>query len=248
MATSTGDPMALAEELSARIRSGELRARLLGGIAIYMRCPSLGQPPLARSYNDVDLAVTRQEAAQLEKALSAQGWEADRRFNALYGAKRQLFFRDGVELDVFVGTFEQCHRLELDDRLAAHPLTLSLSDLLLTKLQVVELNHKDITDALGLLFDHAPEQGSGGEGLDLDSLCAVTGRDWGWHTTVSDNLHRLSDQAADYLAEDLAAEIRKRCATIEAAMEACPKSLAWKMRARVGRRLPWYVLPEEKQT
>lgn len=240
--------MTFAEELADQIRAGDLSARLLGGLAIYLRCPSLHQPPLARSYNDVDLAVSRKGASQLEKALTAQGWEADRRFNALYGAKRMLFFREEVELDVFVGVFEQCHKMELDGRLSAHPVTLDLADLLLTKLQVVELNQKDITDALGLLKDHAPAPAEGGETLSLAAICAVTGSDWGWHTTVSDNLGRLAEQAADYLSGDAADQVRHRCAAIQQAMEECAKTLAWRMRARVGRRLPWYVLPEEKQT
>lgn len=241
-------PVALARALAADIESGGVPARLLGGLAIYLRCPSLHRPPLARSYNDLDLAVHRKQAASLEKALAVRGWEADRRFNALYGAKRMLFSYQGVDLDVFVGVFEQCHRMELDTRLGAHPVTLDLADLLLTKLQVVELNKKDLTDALGLLQDHPPAEGQSGETIDLSVICALTGSDWGWHTTISDNLQRITETAHEYLEPAQAMVVGERASAIQRAMEACPKTLAWRMRARVGRRLPWYVLPEEKQT
>jgi hypothetical protein len=39
----------------------------------------------------------------------------------------------------------------------------------------------------------------------------------------------------------------QRLATIQGAMEAAPKSLAWKMRAKVGTRVRWYEEVEEVQ-
>ena len=55
---------------------------------------------------------------------------------------------NGRQLDVFVGTFHMCHELDLGKRLAEHPSALDAADLLLTKLQIAEINRKDIVDAV----------------------------------------------------------------------------------------------------
>src|SRR4030095_8322832 len=104
---------------------------------------------------------------------------------------RRLLYYDeanGRQLDVFVGAFRMCHTLELDDRLTLDPATLAPADLLLTKLQVVEVNRKDQTDALALLLCHELAAERAGDVIGIDRLAAVTARDWGWFTTVADNL------------------------------------------------------------
>ena len=43
------------------------------------------------------------------------------------------------------------------------------------------------------------------------------------------------------------AQIKARLATLQAAMDAAPKTLGWRLRARVGKRVPWYEEVEEVQ-
>ena len=57
-------------------------------------------------------------------------------------------------VDVLVDTLEMCHRLEFGDRLRMSRPTLPLAELLLSKLQVVKINKKDVLDALILLAEH----------------------------------------------------------------------------------------------
>ncbi len=224
---------ALMEEVSRR----NIAARLLGGVAIYLRCPSVHADPLARTYNDIDMAVSQRGQKALSEALAAQGFVGDRQFNALHGHKRQLFAKEGVELDVFVHQFQQCHTLDLEERMTSDPLTLSLADLLLTKLQVVQLTQKDMTDVLALLVDHA---------IDLTTITKITGQDWGWYTTVLDNLHKIAEGAPSFLSGEEVTRVQVHIDELRQAMQNTSKSLSWKMRAKIGRRVPWYVLPEEK--
>ncbi|MFL5663513.1 MAG: hypothetical protein ACJ8BW_19560, partial [Ktedonobacteraceae bacterium] len=153
---------------------------------------------------------------------------------------------DNVEVDVFIHLFEQCHNLDLEERITHDPLTLSLADLLLTKLQVVHINHKDLTDVLGLLLQYPPRTGEGHDIIDLNVIRSVTSQDWGWYTTVSDNLQKLVDLAQPLLSQSEIDLVKERVNLLRQAMEEAPKSLAWKLRAKVGRRLPWYVVPDEK--
>jgi hypothetical protein len=138
-----------------------------------------------------------------------------------------------------------CHELDLDGRLDLVPLTLAPADLLLTKLQIVELNQKDLIDIVSLLHlcevgDHARS-----DTIDVPRLAVVTGGDWGWYTTVNDNLGRVAPAAGEFLSEGEAAVVAGRVEAIRQAIEGAPKSLAWKLRSRVGRRLQWYELPDE---
>jgi hypothetical protein len=168
----------------------------------------------------------------------------ERRFNALHGHRRLMFDHpDGTHIDVFVEEFVMCHRLDLRSRLAFHETTVPLVDLLLTKLQVAELNEKDVTDAAALLLDH--ELTSDESGINMDYVTRLLSRDWGWWRTVSANLAALPDHLASRLSEPAAVTATGRAKRLLEAIELVPKSLRWKARARAGERIPWREDPEE---
>lgn len=246
-APTLGDPVAEAERLIDEAREGGLTLRLLGGVGIRLRSPHAGQEPLARTYADLDFAAPQRESKALRDFFERNGYTADRRFNALHGAQRLLFFDEARDrqIDVFLGSFAMCHKLPLEDRLALHPQTLPPVDLLLTKLQIFELNRKDALDAVALLLDYAPAADASDEVIDLDRIAQLTSRDWGWYTTLNDNLDRVREIAAEVLAETDAETVSERVAVLKSAMESAPKSLAWRARDKVGRRVAWYELPEE---
>ncbi len=219
-------------------------ARVVGGVAVGLHDHVELPASLVRPYADIDLAVQAGAEASLARVLVELGYEPDRKFNALYGYRRMLFWDRPNErqLDVFVGQFSMCHKLDFSGRLGPGT-TLTPADLLLTKLQIVELNTKDVVDALGLVVSHELGIEVDGDVIGLDRLTAVTAGDWGWFTTVSDSLARVRDRVE--VAGSLAEVAAGRLDAIAAALEGAPKSLRWRARARVGRRMPWYELPEE---
>jgi hypothetical protein len=223
------------------------KLRLLGGMAIYLSSPaSAGQPALRRTYKDVDFVVDRRGSHHIEAAFEAQGWDPDRRFNALHGATRMLFtYRDEIQADLFVGDFVQCHKLNLESRLALHPVTLTLADLLLTKLQIHEMNRKDANDVFMLLLSRGLARGAGKNEIDTSYLAALTGKDWGWYTTVHDNLLFLRKSLPRGLKPAEQDAIRSRLDQLKNVIEAAPKTAGWKTRNLIGRRMPWYDEPEE---
>jgi putative nucleotidyltransferase-like protein len=231
-------------EAAARER---LPLRVLGGVAIAILARQSLPKPLQRTYADIDLVVKRNDGPRARTFLVALGYEPDRSFNSLHGSRRLLFYdlANSRRLDVFVGVFKMCHELDLESRLELVPLTLAPADLLLTKLQIVELNQKDLVDIVSLFHVCGVGDEARPDAIDLPRLAVVTGGDWGWYTTVSDNLARVAPAAAQLLIEDDAAVVASRVEVIRQAIERAPKSLAWKLRARVGRRLQWYELPDE---
>jgi hypothetical protein len=248
-AATLAEGEAEARRVIAALQEKGLTLRLLGGLAVSLRCPSARHRALNRSYADLDFVALRKQARPLRDALEACGYTADRRFNALHGERRLLFFDEAHQrqVDIFLGVFEMCHKLVLEPRLNLHPLTLSPADLLLTKLQIVQLNAKDIQDMLAILLDFEPQPAPAdpGEQLDMRIITQICAQDWGWYTTVSDNLERMRQEAESYLQPDEAALVGRRVDLLLRQLAEAPKSAAWKLRAVVGRRMQWYELPEE---
>jgi hypothetical protein len=218
--------------------------RLIGGTAVWLRCPSAHTPPLAREYGDIDFVSLSKKNGMLSRFFEDQGYEADKLFNALHGAQRLNFTdpRRGRPVDVLLDRFVMCHTLELKERLAVDDTTIPLADLLLTKAQVVQLNEKDIKDIVALLLDHP----IAADAIDPDRLAEATRGDWGLEHTLRKTLQEVQEAASGIdLGDEGAAVVKNRSATILGLLEAAPKSARWRMRARVGERLRWYEEPEE---
>ena len=246
--TSLADVVAEGRRL---VESAGLPVRLLGGVGVALH--DHGQVPAAleRGYGDLDVVVPRKSARATTEAMTAAGYEPNERFNALHGAHRMLFYdtENKRQVDVFVGTFSMCHRLDLAGRLGEHAYSLDAADLLLTKLQIHEINRKDLVDAVRLLLTHENADIGGGAGvpdvMSLDRLRSVTSVDWGWFTTVTDNLRLVRGVAGDLLDPAEAAVVEARADTIDESLRSAPKSMRWRARSVVGRKTPWYELPEE---
>lgn len=220
--------------------------RLLGGLAVLLHSPSATLPALVRAYADFDLA-TDGRAREVEPVLAGLGYQPDQQFNLLQGSTRLLFHdpNGARQVDVFVGAFEMCHKLPLTERLALEPLTLPLAELLLTKLQIVQLNDKDLRDACALLLDH-PVGAGDTETINAARVAQLCADDWGLWRTISGNLDATAAFAERVdLSVPQRSIIAERIAELRRALDAAPKSLKWRMRAKVGERVRWYELPEE---
>lgn len=242
------------DEAKRLIAAGEGRGivlRLLGGLAVKLHSPSANHRALERKYPDIDFVVRADTGAGVGIFLIKEGYTADKTFNTLSGSHRQLYYDvpNNRQIDVFVGSFDMCHKLPIADRLAVEPLTLPLAELFLTKAQIVTLNRKDVLDLSALLLDH--EVGHGDvETINAGILADLCAKDWGLYTTVMLNVQKVAEilaQGGVQLDEEQRCLVLKRIADLKDAMDRSPKSLAWKMRARVGTRVRWYEEVEEVQ-
>ncbi len=249
MCYSTEQLLSLGMDVIREAETGGAKLRLLGGIAFYLNSPNARNlPQFQRIYKDLDFAVNSKGTGAITKAFKKLGWTEDQHFNALHGATRMLFYYGeelDLQVDIFVGVFEQCHNLDFEKRLALSSPTLPLADLLLTKMEIHQLNHKDVLDVIMLLYDNSfgwnrPEQDA-----DLDFIVRLTSSDWGWYTTVHDNLEMIEGMAEEFVKGDDLQRIMNIIHWIRTSMEVAPKSTKWKLRNYIGRRSPWYELPEE---
>lgn len=223
--------------------------RLLGGLAVRVLTPDY--PPRARDDQDMDFASASPFQREVTDVFGRLGFVGDERFNLLHG-DRQMYFRtpDGTRgVDVIMNELTMCHTLDFRHRLGQAPYTLGVTDLLLSKLQVVEQNEKDVQDSVYLLsaFPVTPEDAD--RSLSLARVAEVVGNDWGWWRTVTRNLDRIVELAGGSLAHLVPENTRhdpvEQARTIRGAADACRKSMRWKARAKVGERVRWYNEPEE---
>ena len=219
--------------------------RLLGGVAVAALCPSSRQPPLQRGYADIDLATKGSGREGTSELLESLGYAANREFNTLHGHRRLLFW-DEVnqrQVDVFVDEANLCHRIDLGKRLELVPRTLSLADLTVLKLQVVETNEKDYLDLCAIFADHDL---SGDESeVNSTHITALAASDWGlWRTMgmVAERTAQFARELPDFSASEQVAE---RLMRLREELDTVPKTRGWKLRSRIGDRKRWYELPEE---
>ena len=232
-----------ARRMLDRAAAADVPLRLVGGLAVAFRCPSAGVPPLARDYKDVDYVSRSGDRERVTRLFEEAGYSPDTEFNALHGLDRLMFWEKDRDrhADVFVDGLSMCHRLELADRLTLDEDTVSLADLLLLKLQVVETNERDYLDVLALLVDHPIGPG----GIDGAYIAELLAGDWGWWRTATMVLDRVERFAGELEGFGGAPTAVSRIGELRALIEAAPKGRRWKMRARVGDRVRWYEEPQE---
>lgn len=228
-------------------RREQLHLRAIGGLAVYHHSPRR-QQEFQREYADIDFVVPKSDRRKLEEFFRRMGYQPDRRFNLLNGEKRQIFYQEGTgrRIDIFVGDFEMCHKLPLQNRLTVHPVTVPLAELFLSKTQIVELNRKDALDLIALLLDH--EIGRGDDKINVERICRLCLRDWGLFKTTTINLKRVEDLVNSEEIELTPEErqtVLRRIEEIRKALALMKKNILWLARDRLGTRLRWYTEVEE---
>ncbi len=249
MTTATAqiaDPIAEAGRLVAAGAEQDILLRMIGGVAVAIRCGSARKPPLHREYVDIDVVAPARRGRAIRDLMDGLGYEQDQSFNALHGGHR-LYFWDPVnerQVDVFLDKMEMCHAFDFSKRIDIDAQTLSLADLLLLKLQIVETNHKDYLDMLALLTDHDLTDDDGG--INVRYMSELAADDWGlWRTTTS-SAERVDQIARELEGFEQTTRVHDQIRTLLTALEETPKSRRWKMRAKVGERRRWYAVPEEE--
>jgi hypothetical protein len=227
-----------------------IHARLLGGLAVAERVSPAVRAVFARECGDIDIVIARRASGSLVTLMETNGYVEDVAFNAMNGRTRLVFAdeRRRRDVDVFVEDFEMCHvvPLRLDEAERRGSRTLLLSDLMLTKLQIVRLTEKDVADAVMLLMSYEVT-GDDENAIDGARIASLCGRDWGLWRTSTENLARIG-AALDALDAPPAwlADAKRRLGALSEQVDAEPKSTKWRVRARVGDRVRWYEEPDEK--
>lgn len=196
-----------------------------------------------REYKDLDFATTKKGAGGTQRLFRDLGYEPHVAFNAMNGKERLLFFDNAHDrqVDVFVSSFRMCHEIPFEGRLDVHEDSVPLAELVLTKLQIIELNEKDVRDAVALFNGHDLSEDD--TGINAPRVARLCADDWGLWRTLTHNLETVRQHLGNYSVDRDA--VSSRLSRLLDRIEEEPKSRGWRMRAKIGERKRWYELPEE---
>ncbi|TAH53505.1 MAG: hypothetical protein EYC68_03130 [Chloroflexota bacterium] len=222
--------------------------RLLGGLAVRLHSESAAKHrSLVRPYPDIDFATPNKQASKIEKLFGELDYAPNKNFNLFNGDIRLMFFDEANQrqIDIFIAQFVMCHKVPITERMNLDSPTIPLAELILTKLQIFEMNEKDIRDVCALLLDH-PLGENDVETINVTRIMQLTGDDWGLWKTSMLSIAKVKRYVQTVEMDSAEHEtLRARLGGLEAAMQNSPKSMKWKMRDRVGEKVKWYELPEE---
>ena len=230
-------------------RTKRVRLRLLGGIAVRMHCmnPELCERP----YSDIDLMGLSSQATGIEMVFKDLGYEPDVQFNMLHGGQRLKFedHHNNRHAEVFLDKFRMDQTLDFRGRLDIHPYTISLTDLFLTKIQVVKLDEKDFHDLFSLFRDNKIGVDDREGVINARYVAHLCAHDWGLYHTVLRNLDRLPEFYDYFRLDKVERESMDRKIWIMRLMILeDPKGPVWKARDRLGERLPYHEEIEREET
>ena len=233
-----------AQRITEAAAAAGVSVKLLGGPGVFLHSPSAQHPPLKRKYGDLDFAASSRQRKQVIAFFLALGYEANERFNALQGDRRLCFWDVALprQVDIFLDALKMSHFIDLRPRLLMDGPCVSPADLLLSKMQIYELNQKDVVDTVALLLDH-PIADHDDDAINAAYIARLVGEDWGLHRTFQVNTERIRAALPDLnVPRDL---VNQHLDELWREIGARPKSVRWRLRAQVGDRVPWYELPEE---
>jgi hypothetical protein len=246
--TPVTDIVQEAQRIVDSAERNQITLRLFGGMAVRFHCPSATHRQLSRKYADIDFMGLRKQSRSMKKFFIDLGYTPRDIFNALHGDTRLVFndIQNGRRIDIFLDVFEMCHKLELKNRLSLNKPTIPLADLLFTKLQVVEITEREYRDIISLVHDHEIGDSEGPEIINGQYLAKLCAEDWGIYKTLTINISNILNALPNYKLEAADQDIvTKRLHDLQTRIEDAPKSMRWKVRARVGEKKQWYELPEK---
>jgi len=207
-------------------------------VDLYRRLERLGE----RVFTDIDFASYGKFRGKMVPFFSAQGYEVEKRALLIAGNERHIYFGERVPMiDVFFDKLAYNHPISYKDRLEIHPYCVSLTDLLLQKLQIVQINDKDLKDAMLLLLA-APVTETDNNSINAKYVAKLMSDDWGFYYTSTTNLTKVKEamQRVPALDEAQRKTIQDKADHLIEALENISKTWGWQRRAKVGANKIWY--------
>ena len=229
-----------------------LSLRVIGSLAFQIHCPQFGylQAALGRAYTDIDFAGYRKQTSEIKALLAGLGYIEEREVFIFSEGYRSIFNHpnNGLHVDVFYDKLDFCHTIKWEGRLEVDKPTIPLAEMLLEKMQIVEICEKDVIDTIILLLEHSLGE-EDTETINIGYVAQLCGNDWGLWRTITMNLDKVRLLAQNYeqLTPEQKAKITTQVEAAQARLDEEPKSLAWRLRAKVGDRVKWYKEVDEVQ-
>lgn len=223
--------------------------RLIGATAFINHCPKYSYlyKEAQRKLTDVDLmAYSKTPIDKLDalfkdlgyEPIQALGWHTTTR--DIYVNQEKLF------VDIFRDVLSYCHPISFIGRLELDFPTITVADLLLEKLQIVQINAKDLFDVVILLLEHDLKDGQDKDNLDINRVTGLWANDWGFYYTGTTNLKKVLTFVEEMKVLDSSQKqsVKDKVNYLLQRVEEQPKTLRWKLRSLIGTKIRWYEVVE----
>ncbi len=227
-----------------------LMLRVIGSLAFQIHCPQFGylQQKMGRAYTDIDFAGYRNQSKEIKVLMAGLGYFEDKEVYIVSEGNRSIFNlpENGLHVDVFYDKLDFCHEINWSGRLEVDSPTIPLAEMLLEKMQIVKINEKDVIDTIMLLMEHKLGDVDK-ETINIARIAQLCAKDWGLWRTMTMNLEKVKQLALSYpqLSPEQKATVTAQVDAALARIAQEPKSIAWRMRDRVGDRVKWYKEVDE---
>jgi len=250
-------------EIVSRAKEKGIELRILGALSSYLHLKEadpnaaqfyqgLGRLGPDVTFTDLDLMGLRKQRGDLMKFLEKDlHLKPDLRFLQVYGNERLLYYKDDkFSIDVFLDKLHYSHDVDFKERLGLDYPTITTTDLVLEKLQIHEINRKDLVDLTVTFLYHPIRDGFSREVVDARYISSILCNDWGFWYDATSNLPKTALmcealKGEGKLVDDQVATVKSRISELLGHLERTPKSNGWTKRAKVGTSKPWYRDVEE---
>ena len=226
--------------------------RVIGSLAFQKHCQNFGylQAAMGRAYTDIDFAAYNKQTKEIRTLMSGLGYHENREVFIVSEGYRAIFERPevGLHIDIFYEKLDFCHVIYWKERLEVDHPSIPLAEMLLEKMQIVQINEKDIIDTIMLLLEH-PLGDQDHETVNIKRIAKLCSADWGLWRTTTMNLEKVRQLAQSYtqLTGEQKGTIDSQVKAALLRIDQEPKPIAWRLRARVGDRVKWYKEVHEVQ-
>ncbi|MCL5257040.1 MAG: hypothetical protein M1319_04485 [Chloroflexi bacterium] len=244
-AISTDQYLRTAFELVEEAEVKGVKMRLLGSVAVRVHCANNVHllDEMRRALTDIDFMAYKNQRDNIRNMLEQHGYVNDSNITMMAEGGRYYYEHPETKLgvDVFIDKLDYCHPIVFKGRLELDRPTIPLADIVLEKLQIVQINEKDFKDLCVLMLEHGFGNASK-EQIDIRYICSLLSGDWGFYHTATTNLDKLKSFLPHFeaLDEGKMVELTKAIDYMRCAIDDEPKSFGWKMRAKVGTGKRWY--------
>ena len=242
-----------------------LYLRLLGAIGIKVNASHhddlfnrLDRLASEKKFTDIDFAAYSDQRGRVRGLLESLGYQVNQHALLLHGNTRMLFHHPAKEYitDVFFDKLEFSHAVHFGKspqkgRLHLNPLTVSPTDLLLEKVQIHQINEKDIKDLILLLTANVVADSEGPNTVNGKYVATLFSDDWEFWYEATINLQKTLQFLERYVKEKLVGEevratVSARVQDLLRFINSEPKTKRWEKRNKDGPKKRWWRDVEER--
>ena len=242
------DPVEEVKRIIGAAEKVGVTLRAIGGLAIRLHCHGKHSAH-TRDYHDIDVFGLMPQHHEIVSVFEKLGYSSNVEFNLdslSYGRLQFIGRGDIAKVDVFLDKFKMEHTLDFRSRIRLDDVTIPITDLMLTKLQIGnKLEPKDEKDIVAILEDHDLGYRDDKETVNIDYMANLCSRNWGLFKSVTISLQKIrqiiedNDVSVQCVGME-ANELIRKVDEIHRVLISKKKGLSWRAANVLGERMKWY--------